>query len=164
MKHITGDLLDSPLKHIVHGCNAQGKMGSGIAKTVKERYPLAYDAYLLGLRKDAAEGYDLLGKDYPWYDSKTGRTIHNLITQINYGKDGKKYAYYSAIAGGLVDIAAVISDQGILSFIESPGLDKVCLGIPLIGCSLGGLKWEFMETLLLEIEEIAPIEFWVYSL
>lgn len=48
IKHIKGNLLDLAEKGkfdiIVHGCNCQNTMGSGIAKEIRERYPDAYDA------------------------------------------------------------------------------------------------------------------------
>ena len=41
-----GDLFQTDVRHIVHGCNAQGVMGKGVAKLVKELYPKAYNEYL----------------------------------------------------------------------------------------------------------------------
>lgn len=32
IQYKTGNLLDTPDSYIVHGCNAQGVMGSGVAK------------------------------------------------------------------------------------------------------------------------------------
>ena len=37
-----GDLFQTDVRHIVHGCNAQGVMGKGVAKLVKDlifQYP-----------------------------------------------------------------------------------------------------------------------------
>ena len=48
LKHTTGNLLDlaerGKFDIIVHGCNCQNTMGSGIAKEIRERYPDAYEA------------------------------------------------------------------------------------------------------------------------
>ena len=48
LKHTKGNLIDlaeqGEFDVIVHGCNCQNTMGSGIAKEIKERYPLAYRA------------------------------------------------------------------------------------------------------------------------
>ncbi|MDF1663830.1 MAG: macro domain-containing protein [Planctomycetota bacterium] len=48
MKVIQGDLielvLDGQFDVIIHGCNCQCAMGAGIAKTIKERLPEAYQA------------------------------------------------------------------------------------------------------------------------
>jgi hypothetical protein len=40
-----GDLLDCIEKVIVHGCNAQGVMGSGVALAIRKKYPDAARAY-----------------------------------------------------------------------------------------------------------------------
>ena len=48
LKHAKGNLIDMAEQGlfdvIVHGCNCQNTMGSGIAKEIRERYPAAYDA------------------------------------------------------------------------------------------------------------------------
>ena len=43
---ITGDLLDFPqgIDIIAHSCNCRNTMSAGIAKQIKDHYPLAYDA------------------------------------------------------------------------------------------------------------------------
>ncbi|WP_343683631.1 hypothetical protein [Asticcacaulis sp.] len=40
-----GDLLKAPERVICHGCNAQGKMGAGIATAIKKIYPEAFSLY-----------------------------------------------------------------------------------------------------------------------
>lgn len=48
LKHAKGNLIDMAeaglFDVIVHGCNCQNTMGSGIAKEIRERYPQAYEA------------------------------------------------------------------------------------------------------------------------
>lgn len=48
LKHAKGNLIDlaeqGHFDVIVHGCNCQNTMGSGIAKEIRTRYPLAYTA------------------------------------------------------------------------------------------------------------------------
>lgn len=42
----TGDVLTNPDSNIImHGCNCQGVMGSGIAKQIKLLFPEAYEHY-----------------------------------------------------------------------------------------------------------------------
>jgi O-acetyl-ADP-ribose deacetylase (regulator of RNase III) len=47
MKVVRGDLvmlaLDGRFEVIIHGCNCQCAMGAGIAKTIKQAFPEAYD-------------------------------------------------------------------------------------------------------------------------
>lgn len=46
MYQINGDLLLNITDGVIfHGCNAQGVMGSGFAKSLREKYPEAYDVY-----------------------------------------------------------------------------------------------------------------------
>jgi len=48
LKHAKGNLIDMAEQGlfdiIVHGCNCQNTMGSGIAKEIRARYPQAYEA------------------------------------------------------------------------------------------------------------------------
>ena len=41
-----GDVLSTDVTHIVHGCNSHGVMGSGVAKMVRAKYPVAYQRYV----------------------------------------------------------------------------------------------------------------------
>ena len=46
MEWIKGDLLEADLDYYCHQVNCQGKMGSGIAKSIKEKWPIVYDKYI----------------------------------------------------------------------------------------------------------------------
>lgn len=41
-----GNLLNAPQKVIAHQVNCQGKMGSGVAKVIRDKYPKVYETYL----------------------------------------------------------------------------------------------------------------------
>lgn len=45
IRYIKGDLLETDAPVIVHGCNCQGVMGSGVAKQIKEKYFTVYEIY-----------------------------------------------------------------------------------------------------------------------
>lgn len=130
----TGDLMVAPEPIIVHGCNAQGVMGSGVAKAVKSTYPGAYKMY-----RDAYETSGLeLGQViwnwvfYPNDDSPT-RLVANAITQEFYGRDNKRYVDYEAIKTAFGEIALVARDV----FPDDPK----CVAIPKIGAGFGGGDW-----------------------
>lgn len=55
--------------------------------------------------------------------------VGNLFTQLNYGKDGKKYANLNAVKSTL--------EQAVRFAITH----ELPLYIPRIGCGLGGLDW-----------------------
>ena len=43
--NVVDALLNNEVDYIMHVCNAQGVMGSGVAKEIKERVPNAYKSY-----------------------------------------------------------------------------------------------------------------------
>ena len=89
----TGNLLNVVDGVIIHGCNAQGVMGSGVALAIKTKYPDAYRAY-----KDfeAKHGLKLASVSIRRVDTKLH--IANAITQEFYGTDPViQYASYGAI-------------------------------------------------------------------
>ena len=71
---------------IMHGCNAQGVMGSGVAKIIRDEYPLAYERYA-----DQAPNY-ILGEVIPVI-VEPNLVIVNAITQEFYGTDRVQVDY-----------------------------------------------------------------------
>lgn len=45
LKHIKGDIFESGAQVILHQVNCQGVMGSGVAKQVREKYPIVFEYY-----------------------------------------------------------------------------------------------------------------------
>src|SRR5262249_34840272 len=47
IEYVSGDLFDNAhdAQAFAHGCNCQGSMGAGIAKTFRSRYPEMYEEY-----------------------------------------------------------------------------------------------------------------------
>ena len=140
MKITKGDLLNSDCYYIAHGVNCQGKMNSGIAKAIRQKYPNAYNAYIEFLNQTCISP---LG-DYV-ASIEDDRIVFNAFTQEFYGYNGKQYASYEAIASSLSKIALKI-----ISHITNH--DPI-LGIPWIGCGLGGCKKEEVEMILHKIED-----------
>lgn len=151
MKFKKGNLLDATETLIAHGCNAQGVMGSGVAKYVREKWPEAYEEY-----HDLCEEYEgrrdeLLGSNH-YFTVGEDQVLVNAITQVTYGEG--KQARYTAVVDCLV---VAIEDY----WVEG---ETIQVAIPLIGCGLGGLKWEVLKELLEEVEERYDAEFVVYEL
>ena len=166
MKYVNGDICDTHIHDIIHGCNAQGVMGSGVAKSIRDKFPGCYEDYcmLLGPATNSykdtwrALGMDCIHfvKNVGFNDGKPMR-IHNLITQEFFGnKPNHKYASYYHVQVGIINIV-----RGVPSRYSRAGDE---FAIPKIGCGLGGLKWEVMEELLTEIEEQTGAQFTVYSI
>jgi len=125
---------------IMHGCNKQGVMGSGVAKEFKQRYPEAFERYRsdIGLR---------LGDCSFSKDSKTGVYLASAITQEFYGKDGKQYASYEAIESNLAFIMKMFNT----------------VVMPKIGCGLGGCDWNKIEPMFDKWQK-QDLKIYVYSL
>jgi O-acetyl-ADP-ribose deacetylase (regulator of RNase III) len=94
VEYIKGDLLDFPAgcNVIAHSCNAQGVMGSGLAKQIRERYPVVFDVYSAAPKEMGT---------FSVADVGDGRKIVNMITQSHYGNDGKRYVDYEALYSAL---------------------------------------------------------------
>ena len=120
---VKGCLLDAfdkgEVNVIAHCCNAQSKMESGIAKSIKERYPKVYYEYLehLSISKDWSGGslgtihYVNLG-EHPdgWRDKK----VYNLIGQEFYGLD-KRYVNYGALSQCLCAMSTGLTQRSELT-------------------------------------------------
>jgi O-acetyl-ADP-ribose deacetylase (regulator of RNase III) len=142
----TGNLLHVKQGHIVHGCNAQGVMGSGVAVAVKETYPAAYEEY-----RKQHEGTGLvLGVAYPVAVS-SDLVIWNAITQATYGY-GQRQISYDAIETCFNQINTQLSGYNNALYNE--------LHIPLIGAARGGGNWEIIREIIEQTVTI-PVTLWL---
>lgn len=118
-----GDLF-AEVEHgyIVHGCNAQGVMGSGFAKLVRDKYPVAYQTYM----NQADTGY-ILGEVIPAI-VEPRLVIVNAITQEFYGTD-RVHVDYDAVAQAL---------EGVKHLAETGMIESNDVHFPLIGGGLAG--------------------------
>jgi O-acetyl-ADP-ribose deacetylase (regulator of RNase III) len=130
----TGSILDATEPYIVHGCNAQGSMGSGVAKVLMDRYPEVRERYL-----DLYE-YHRLGR-VPFLGTvhkvrTSGRhIIWNAITQEFYGDDGKRYVSYAAVEEALTALnEALRFDAEAVGRVQG-------VAMPLLGAGLAGGHW-----------------------
>lgn len=94
LKHKKGNLLDlaeaGEFDVIVHGCNCQNIMGSGIAKEIRERYPVAW----MKDQKSKAGDPNKLGA-FSWVKTKPGFIIVNAYTQYHYLPRGLDHFSYT---------------------------------------------------------------------
>lgn len=141
-----GNLLHIKQGHVVHGCNAQGVMGSGVALGIKATYPQAYNDYIqvhetVGLK---------LGESYPTVVAPE-LYIWNAITQNLYGK-GTRMVSYDAIQTCFEIINDFIGEE-----------DRQCpqeLHIPMIGAARGGGNWDIIRTIIEETVDY-PVTLWL---
>lgn len=144
IKHVVGDMLDftnDAPDFIVHQTNCEGRMGGGIAKTIKEKFPKVYVQYLEFLARERFEGKtNLLGEvsistislDY----RKVG--VLNVYAQDACSENkapykGGRYTSYDALCEGLKLVRDMFVPQ--LTSSRSP----VRIWMPeKIGCVKGG--------------------------
>ncbi len=125
---------------IMHGCNCQGVMGTGIAAQIKKRYPEAYDEDWF--YSERTENYDKLG-NYTWCWTKTSPhvRVYNLYTQFEYNRGNQTTDHFNYLAFELI-----------LEKLDYHLPLYTKIGMPLIGCGrAGGNK----ERILKLIEEFA---------
>lgn len=145
-----GDLFQTEIKTIVHGCNAQGVMGSGVAKIIRDKYPKAYDRYVAEYK---IHNHLKLGHVIPVpcgdriNDPDNFKIIVNAITQDFYGRDGLRYVSYDAIAESM---------NIINKFFEVYGISDIAM--PQIGAGLGGGDWKVIEAIIeSELKNVKPV-------
>lgn len=121
---------------VMHGCNTQGVMGSGVAKVVKERWPFVYESYRQMCNNDSIDvelGGVMVIPHKPRLDGGEAPVyVANALTQEDYGRDGKRYASVDAVKQSLDGIHRTFKDRK----------DEVEFVAVRVGCGLGGLDWE----------------------
>lgn len=157
---LTGNLVDNELLAqggvIVHGCNAQGAMGSGVALVVKTKWPDVYTDY-----KQMHKDYGLETGDVVYTVAEDNLYIANAITQEYYRGCRKAplldvYVDYKAIADCFRDIVDFLD--------EKPDLTRN-IHMPMIGAGLAGGNWNTIEEIILETLKDTDINLylWIYQ-
>lgn len=140
VKYVKGDLLNSNCTYICHQVNCRGVMGSGIAKQIRERWPVVYESYRDVIENNRVLGGDLLGEvDFVLVGESNYRYVVNMFCQYNFGPDGKRYTSYDAFVTALETIAERVPLGGTIGFPKN------------IGCGLGGGNWKVISALIEEI-------------
>ena len=160
VQYKTGNLLDAPVDYICHQVNCQGRMASGIAKQIREKWPIVYEKYNAKFQEMEDEiskmcgGFEyqldvsevLLGhmQIVPVNDKQN---VINMFAQQYYGYDSLRYTSYDAFWVCLGKIKDSV-----------PKGSKI--GFPYrIGCGLGGANWDVIRTM---IEQVLAEDYEVY--
>lgn len=124
---------------IVHGCNCQNTMGSGIAKEIKERYPQAYEIDTAYHKKIMFE-VEKLGNyteafiEEPIIGSSHQFRIINAYTQVGYLPRGIDHFEYVSFILILKKLSVIYGNKR--------------FGFPYIGMGLAGGNKEIIMSLL----------------
>ena len=102
IKYFDGDILTSTAPIIMHQVNCKGVMNSGVAKAIKEKWPVVFDEYLRFYQYLTT---DVLLGITQFVKVGTDRYVANLFAQEKYGYDGIRYTSYDAIDKCLKSVA-----------------------------------------------------------
>lgn len=128
--------MTAPVNIIGHGCNAQGRMGSGVAAAIRETFPKAYETYSMKYINNGL----ILGEVVWVKIGPNKKYIANCITQEFMGNDGKRYVDYDAVANCMKDID---------KFIKTNFKGSVAtVAFPLIGAGLAGGDWKIISSII----------------
>ena len=160
MYYKTGNLLEAPVEYICHQVNCQGRMGSGIAKQIRAKWPAVYDAYHAKFQEMEDEISEMCGGfEYQLDVSEVllghmqivpvsdKQNVINMFAQQYYGYDGLRYTSYDAFWACLGKILDEVPKGSTIGFPWK------------IGCGLGGANWEVIATM---IEEVLAKDYEVY--
>lgn len=104
IKNFDGDIFNSSADIIGHQVNAIGGFGSGIAKTIKEKYPRVCEQYKKAIKDGTLKlGMCQIVRTNP--NQEDNRLIANLCGQYNFGGENKRYTNYEAIYTALEKLA-----------------------------------------------------------
>jgi O-acetyl-ADP-ribose deacetylase (regulator of RNase III) len=146
--NIKGNLLDFPAgcTAIAHCCNTKNIFGGGIAKQIKEEYPVAYEADCIA----AKEGYNKLG-NVSVAEIVNGKRIINVYGQQNYGTEKRQLDYEAFYVA--FELIRNKFEQA-----HKEGRTRV-LGVPkFIGCGLAGGEWSIIEAMFKYLFEASPVQ------
>lgn len=123
--------------YICHQVNCRGAMNSGVAKAIRNKWPVVYNAYQkvaspsqLGSVQSIRVGIDEEDNDI-W--------VINMFAQDGYGYDGRRYTSYDAFWSCLGMIKEIVPKGSVINF---PGR---------IGSDRGGANWNVIHEMISEV-------------
>lgn len=146
-----GNILSVTEGAILHQVNCQGVTGSGIAIQIRQKYEEVYVQYLEKYTEalDSGNLQTLLGFAQVVPVSNK-LTIVNIFGQFYYGRSKIRYTDYVAL------------DKAVESLTWKLPSD-VKLHFPLIGCSLGGVNWSIVDTIIKKHFSEDRLNLWVLN-
>ena len=140
LRYVDGNLFDSKADALAQGCNTQGKMGAGIAKEFRERFPDMYTDY----KKRCEEGRFQPGTGYMFEHPEKPHII-NLATQ---DREGARLLYVESAL------------EWLKNSYDELGIESIA--IPRIASGLGGMEWDVVHSSLKKKLSESPlvIEIW----
>ena len=154
VKIIDGDLLESGADIICHQVNCQGKMNSGVAKQIRERFPEAYEGYM-SLFRSKKNKKNLLGTVQVIEIPSENRFILNLFAQDSYGYDRAQYTDVKALRQCLDGVREVSKNLKLILG------EDIRVAMPYkISCARGGANWNEVYAIIKEVFKDCDVELW----
>ena len=152
-----GNLLESDCDYICQQVNCMGKMNSGIAKQIREKWPVVYQNYMAKCNFSHPSGYirpelllgdiQIVGLWDDYYATDFHQSVINMFSQEYYGYDGRRYTSYDAFWNCLNLIKQTVPKGKTIGFPKK------------IGCDRGGANW---PVILEMITEVLGVEYKVF--
>jgi O-acetyl-ADP-ribose deacetylase (regulator of RNase III) len=150
IKIVKGNLLNAEEKYVIHQVNCQGVMGSGVAKSIKNKWYEAFEDYKTLCDRNKRLKLctsELLG--YAQFVQVEDKTIINLFGQDRYGLD-KRHTNYIALVEGMIDIFERVDGN---------------IAMPYkMGCDRGGADWNKFYNVLECLAEDFKYDIVIYQL
>ena len=115
-------------------------MNSGVAKAIREKWPIVYTTYWETFIQEKNLLGSILSVDLADYKPTTWPTapvIVNMFAQENYGYDGKRYTSYDAFWSCLGRIREAVPKGSKIAFPYKIGSDR------------GGANWDVIYTMII---------------
>ena len=154
IKYVTADMLDFSVDMpdmIIHQTNCEGRMGGGVAKSIKEKFPQVYVEYLEFIAKMRFNGDKLLGQVLET-NVRIGDNVVKFVDVFAQNScsenaslypDGR-FTSYDALHDGLLYVRDVIVERL---------YEKRCRPIKVwmpakIGCVKGGANFDVVTAII----------------
>jgi len=143
IEYVKGSVTDASEAIIAQGCNAQGVMGSGVAKAIRDKWPEVFPFYKRHVEHFKTEYDSALGTTAACFvgTEEDHKMIFNMITQEYYGRDGKRYVDYDAVRECM---RFANKRAGMYSYPPHR------VAMPKIGAGFGGGDWETISQIIEE--------------
>lgn len=138
-------LLDSEKQILIHQVNCQAVMGSGIAKAIRDKWPVVYEEYVKFCRNHNTR-QECLGQIHIVKISNK-QAVCNLFGQFGFSRTHRDTDYD----------AVVDAFEHLKVFCVEKGVKSIALPVNM-GCGLGGGNWNIYKTIVLEAFKDTEVE------
>lgn len=139
---VTEFYINTRIKAICHCVNAQGKMGAGVAKDIRDNIPGVYSQYKKYISDNISndDTSSLLGHANLVQYREEGRYIVNLFGQDRYGRENRM-VNYGALSESLISARNQLITLGLTK--------KEFIGFPYkLACNNAGGDWSVVKELI----------------